>query len=71
MTVEEISCRDNAGRKVRAVCFRFMTTEETESGLRDRPGALGWKTATGETVKLIDQNFYEVFSSGELLERIS
>lgn len=69
--LETILCRDGAGREIRVIRFQFMATENTKSGSRERPGAQGWKTASGEKVILIDRNLYEVVSSGELLERVS
>lgn len=69
--MEEIRCRNSAGREVRVIRFRFLVMEKTARGLRERPGAQGWKTASGEPVKLLDRHLYEVVSSGELLERVS
>ena len=69
--LEEILCRNAAGREVPVIRFRFLAMEKTGSGLRERFGAQGWKTASGEPVKLLDRNLYEVVSSGELLERVS
>jgi len=70
-SLEEILCRNGAGCEVPVIRFRFLAMEKTESGLRERPGAQGWKTASGEPVRLLDRNLYEVVSSGALLERVS
>lgn len=68
----EIFCRNGVGREIRVIRFRFVATEITTGGLRERPGAQGWKTASNEEpVKFLDHNLYEVVSSGELLEQIS
>lgn len=69
--LEEILCRNGAGREIRVIRFRFVATEFTAGGLRERPGAQSWKTASNEPVKLLDHNLYEVILSGELLERVS
>lgn len=69
--LEEILCRNDAGRQIRVIRFRFVAIEITAGGLRERPGAEGWKTASNEPVRLLDHNLYEVISSGELLERLS
>lgn len=69
--LEEILCLDRTGREVRIIRFRYVATENTTGGSRERPGAQGWKTASGDPVKLVDRNLYEVVSSGELLERVS
>ena len=69
--LEEIVCRGEAGRTVRIIHFRFVTTEATANGPRDRIGAHEWQTVSGEKVKLIDADLYEVASSGELLRRLS
>ncbi len=69
--LEEILCRNGAGGEVPVIRFRFLAMEKTEGGLRERPGAQGWKTAPGEPVKPLGSNLYEIVSSGELLERVS
>ena len=69
--IEEILCRTDTGSEIRVIRFRYMATEITAGGSRERPGAQGWKTAFNEPVKPLDRNLYEIVSSGELLERIS
>ena len=69
--LEDFCCRDMAGQETRVIRFRYVATENTMDGSRERPGAQGWKTASGEPVKLVDRDLYEVVSSGELLERVS
>lgn len=70
--LEEITCRNDAGREIVVIRFRYVATELNEGGLRDRPGAQSWKTASNaEPVRLLDRNLYEVISSGEMLERVS
>ena len=69
--LEEFLCRNGAGREIRVLRFRFVATEITTGGLRERPGAQGWRTPSNESVRLLDHNLYEVISSGELLKRLS
>ncbi len=69
--LEEIRCRNGADREVRVIWFRFIVIENTEMGLRKHLGAQGWKTASGEPVRCLGRDLYEVVSSGDLLERVS
>lgn len=67
----EFTCRTEAGREIRVMGFRFMSAEMTAGGLRERPGAIGWKTTRGEPVRQLDHDLYEIISSGDLLERVT
>ena len=69
--LEEFLCRNGAGLEVRIIRFRFVSTETTTVGLRERLGAQGWKTVSNEPVKLLDRDLYQIVSSGEVLERVS
>lgn len=69
--LERIPCRDEACEQVLVIHYQHVTAVKAAAGIRHRKGAQGWELSTGEPVRIVDANLYEVESTGELLSRLS
>ena len=69
--IARVSCRDNSGRPVEIIEYRYTAVSASSRGERRHVGAIGWRTDDGQSVRQIDSDLYEIESSGDLLERVA
>ena len=65
--LERIECRDDEGRSLTVIRFRFFEIVETGKGTRKRPGAIGLELTTGEALRQVDKNCFEVIDTGAFI----
>lgn len=63
-------CAGDDGTYVTVVEHRHVAIEKGPAGVRHRPGARRLALTTGEAVRYIDAQTFEVVASGELLRRL-
>lgn len=69
---EELSrhrCTGDDGAAVTVIEYRHVDVTSGASGTRTYPGARRLMLSTGEAVRYIDSETFEVIASGELLRR--
>jgi len=64
-------CTGDDGASVTVIEYRHAATIPAASGTRIYPGARRLALSTGEAVRYIDAETFEVIASGELLRRQS
>lgn len=60
-------CVGDDGTCLMVIEYRYMLHEETPAGVRVYPGARRWALDSGEPVRVIDRETFEVVATGELL----
>ncbi len=63
-------CAGDDGTYVTVVDYRHVAIEAGATGVRRRPGARRLALTTGEAVRYIDAQTFEIVASGELLRRL-
>lgn len=61
------ACRGRDEQPLHEVSFQFFETVATDKGSRRRPGAIRLELNTGEAVRQIDKECFEVIETGELI----
>lgn len=64
-----IPCFGDDGTPLAVVEYRHSEVSSTKAGARVLVGARRLALSTGEAVRYIDENTFEVIASGELLRR--
>lgn len=62
-----VPCRGRGGRQLTVARFQFFDTITTAKGTRRRPGAIRLELETGEEVRQVDTDCFEVIDTGELV----
>ena len=60
-------CKGDDGTRLIVLELRHALSQQTLAGPRTYPGARHWALETGEAVRVIDRQIFEVVATGELL----
>lgn len=69
--LNRIACLGNDGRSLTAVRFQYFEISETKKGLRRHPGASCIELTSGEGVRQLDNEYFEVIATGEIIRATS
>ena len=60
-------CIGDDGMRLIVLELHYALHQQTSAGPRTYPGARHWALETGEAVRMIDRQIFEVVATGELL----
>lgn len=65
-----VRCRSDDETSFVVIAYQHVAHVSADGRERRYPGALGWATADGQAVRVIDDDIFQIVATGELLTRI-